>query len=96
METGALNDTHVVITKGVAESDALMLMPPADHATIAGTRLPGSTAGEKLKGGDAPPTQSVPLTPPPKSTKSSGTSAPPAAKPAAAKPPAPGRSGGQP
>jgi hypothetical protein len=44
VETGAINDTHVVIAKGLSDNDAVMLMPPANHAAMIGVRLPGSAA----------------------------------------------------
>jgi RND family efflux transporter MFP subunit len=61
--TGALNDTHVVITKGLEEGDVVLLVPPPDHQSMAGVRLPGSTAGTPPKGGDNPATKSVPVKP---------------------------------
>lgn len=92
VETGAMNDTHVIIAKGLEEGDAVLLVPPADHATMTGTRLPGSTAGEKPRNGDAPATQSVPVTRPPADSKNpapANTKTPPGK----AKAPVSGKSG---
>jgi hypothetical protein len=61
IETGALNDTHVVVAKGLEEDDVVLLVPPADHAKLAANRLPGSTAGTPAKGGDAPAAKSIPV-----------------------------------
>jgi RND family efflux transporter MFP subunit len=60
--TGALNDTHVLITAGLEEGDEVLLVPPANSGTMAGTRLPGSTSGP-AKGGDAPVSVPVPVKP---------------------------------
>jgi hypothetical protein len=57
--TGALNDTHVIITAGLDDGDEVLLVPPANAASIPATRLPGSTNGSK--GGDAPVTVPVPV-----------------------------------
>jgi hypothetical protein len=61
VETGALNDTHVVVTRGLDEGDVVLLIPPADHARLPATRLPGSTAGTPAKGGDAAAPSTVPV-----------------------------------
>jgi hypothetical protein len=63
IETGAINDTHVVVTKGVEEGEQVLLIPPLDHSKIPATRLPGSTAGKPVTGGDAPAPKSVPVKP---------------------------------
>lgn len=47
VELGAMNDNEVVIVRGVAEGDEVLLVPPADAATMSAQRLPGSTAGTK-------------------------------------------------
>ena len=60
--TGALNDTHVIITAGLEEGDEVLLVPPTNSASMPGTRLPGSTSGS-TKGGDAPVTVPVPVKP---------------------------------
>jgi hypothetical protein len=59
--TGALNDTHVIITAGLDDGDEVLLIPPSNAASIPATRLPGSTNGPK--GGDAPVTVPVPVKP---------------------------------
>ena len=56
--TGALNDTHVLITDGLKEGDEVLLIPPPDAASMPGIRLAGSTSGSSGSG-DAPVT--VPL-----------------------------------
>jgi hypothetical protein len=60
--TGALNDTHVLITDGLEEGDEVLLVPPSDAASIPGKRLTGSTSGSS-GGGDAPVTVPVPVKP---------------------------------
>ncbi len=52
VETGAMNDTHVVLTKGVEAGEEVLLVPPADAATMSPVRLPGSTRGMTPAGGD--------------------------------------------
>jgi RND family efflux transporter MFP subunit len=63
VETGAVNETHVVIARGVENGESVLLVPPENHLALAGTRLPGSTAGTKPNSGDAPASKSVPVTP---------------------------------
>jgi RND family efflux transporter MFP subunit len=53
VETGAMNDTHVVIARGLDEGDVVLLVPPPDAARLTANRLPDSKAG-------APPTTDVP------------------------------------
>ena len=60
--TGALNDTHVHITDGLQEGDEVLLVPPADAASLPGVRLAGSTVTAP-KTGDAPATVPVPVKP---------------------------------
>jgi RND family efflux transporter MFP subunit len=60
--TGALNDTHVLITGGLAEGDEVLLVPPANATAMVGMRLAGSTSGSP-KSGDAPATVPVPVKP---------------------------------
>jgi RND family efflux transporter MFP subunit len=52
VETGAMNDTDVVIAKGLGAGDQVLLVPPADAAQITATRLPGSTRGMVKTAGD--------------------------------------------
>ena len=60
--TGALNDTHVLITDGLAEGDEVLLVPPTNAASLPGVRLAGSTVTAP-KTGDAPATVPVPVKP---------------------------------
>jgi RND family efflux transporter MFP subunit len=60
--TGAINDTHVLITAGLEEGDEVLLVPPANAASMVGTRLAGSTSGSP-KAVDAPATVPVPVKP---------------------------------
>ncbi|MBK6308868.1 MAG: efflux RND transporter periplasmic adaptor subunit [Gemmatimonadetes bacterium] len=50
VETGAMNDDEVVITRGLAEGDRVLLSPPANAAELETVKLPGS--------GNVPPSQS--------------------------------------
>jgi hypothetical protein len=59
--TGALNDTHVLITAGLENGDEVLLVPPADATSIEPVRLPGSTTTPP-RGGDTPVV--VPVKPP--------------------------------
>jgi hypothetical protein len=63
VETGALNDDEVVITRGLEENDRVLLVPPADKASLAIVRLPNSRAGMKGPGADTAARRSVPATP---------------------------------
>jgi hypothetical protein len=47
VEIGAMNDNEVVIVRGVEVGDQVLLVPPADAATMTAQRLPGSTRGTK-------------------------------------------------
>src|SRR5688500_15375599 len=61
--TGALNDTHVLITAGLESGDEVLLVPPSDAASMEGVRLPGSTT-PPARGGDTPAVVPVPVKPP--------------------------------
>jgi RND family efflux transporter MFP subunit len=51
--TGAMNDNEVVIVKGLAEDERVLLSPPDDKGKLALVRLPGSTSPTKpAAGGD--------------------------------------------
>lgn len=50
VETGAMNDDEVVITRGLAEGDRVLLSPPANAAELETVMLPGS--------GNVPPSRS--------------------------------------
>jgi hypothetical protein len=52
VETGAMNDDEVVITRGVAENDRVLLSPPVDRDKLALVRLPGSKAQLRPANGD--------------------------------------------
>ncbi|MEP6574245.1 MAG: HlyD family efflux transporter periplasmic adaptor subunit [Gemmatimonadota bacterium] len=47
IETGAMNDDEVVVVRGLAENDRVLLSPPKSSEAIALVRLPNSTAGTK-------------------------------------------------
>jgi hypothetical protein len=76
VETGALNDTHIVIVKGLNEADAVLLVPPINQAQLALVRLPGSTNATSPAGSDAPASKTVPMAPKPKSTPAKQSGAP--------------------
>lgn len=52
VETGAMNDTDVVIVKGLEAGQEVLLVPPTDAAQMTPTRLPGSTRGMVKTAGD--------------------------------------------
>jgi RND family efflux transporter MFP subunit len=53
VETGAMNDDEVVIVKGLAEGDRVLLSPPEDKEKLGLVRLPGSgTPPKPAAGGD--------------------------------------------
>ncbi len=52
VETGAMNDDEVVITKGLAENDQVLLSPPADKDKLGLVRLPGSKVQQRPANGD--------------------------------------------
>lgn len=61
VETGAMNDLEVVILKGLEAGEQVLLVPPADAASMEIRRLPGSTKGTEAPGGDsATSTRTVP------------------------------------
>jgi RND family efflux transporter MFP subunit len=63
--TGAMNDDEVIIEKGVAEGERVLLSVPHDKEKLELTRLPGSTAGAVTAGGDTatPSRSTVPARP---------------------------------
>ncbi len=66
VETGAMNDDAVIIMRGLAEGDRVLLVPPADGARLELVRLPNSTANMPKAGGDTAPStrlDSVPVRP---------------------------------
>ena len=80
VETGAMNDDEVVIVRGLAEDERVLLSPPRDKDKIELVRLPGSTAGVKPTGDTAAPR--VPLS----TGVDSSTKKPPTPRPAPPKP----------
>lgn len=83
VETGAMNDDEVVVTRGLEENDRVLLSPPADRDKIALDRLPGSKAGVKSQSGDtATGGKAVPVTPSPAAPGPRGAPAARAAAPA--------------
>jgi RND family efflux transporter MFP subunit len=64
VETGVMNETHVVILNGLSEGDQVLLVPPTDAATMTPVRLPGSTRGSATNAGDtATSARTVPRAP---------------------------------
>ncbi len=61
--TGAMNDDEVVISRGLAADDRVLLALPPEHEGMAVTRLPGSTAGLKAGGDTAPSPTPLPVRP---------------------------------
>ncbi len=62
VEAGAMNDDEVVITRGLAENDRVLLSPPANGATLQLVRLPGSANRPRAKSGDSSaPARPVPV-----------------------------------
>jgi RND family efflux transporter MFP subunit len=54
VETGAMNDNEVVVRRGLAADDRVLLSPPPDKDKLVPVRLPGSTAGQpKAVGADS-------------------------------------------
>ncbi len=53
VETGAMNDDAVVIVKGVAAGETVLLAPPENAAAMTAERLPGSTRGLAPAAGDS-------------------------------------------
>lgn len=60
VERGMMNDEAVVITRGLAENDEVLLSPPADRDKLKMVRL----AGSKVLSGDSAPVQKLPATVP--------------------------------
>jgi RND family efflux transporter MFP subunit len=64
VEVGAMNDDEVIIKRGLAEGDRLLLSPPADAGQLETVRLPGSANVPQAKPGDsALPARPVPVRP---------------------------------
>ena len=82
VQTGAMNDDEVVIVKGLAETDQVLLSPPEDKDRLTLARLPGSgTPAAPTAGGD---TAIGPRTIPPAAAPGpEGAAAPPRTQPKA-------------
>ena len=65
VETGIMNDDEVVITRGLAENDRVLLSPPVDKDKIVLDRLAGSKAQMRPVNGDTAATQEVQVKPSP-------------------------------
>lgn len=64
VETGAMSDDEVVIKRGLAEGDRVLLSPPANAAALETVKLPGSGNVPPAKTGDsAEPARAVPVRP---------------------------------
>lgn len=67
VELGAMNDNDVVVKRGLALTDRVLLSPPADKDRLKLERLPGSRNVPKVQPGDdsSPPAQTIPVKPAP-------------------------------
>ncbi|MEO7965717.1 MAG: efflux RND transporter periplasmic adaptor subunit, partial [Gemmatimonadaceae bacterium] len=62
VETGAMNDDHVVVLRGLSENDDVLLSPPANRDRVETVRIPGSENRAKERMGDSsPPARPVPI-----------------------------------
>jgi hypothetical protein len=77
--TGAMNDDEVVIVKGLAEGDAVLLSPPLNRAELEVVRLPGS-ANQPPAGATGDTVQKMTVPPPANDQKKA--TMPPGAAPA--------------
>ncbi len=62
--TGATNDDEVIIERGLAENDLVLLAPPRGGDRLPLVRLPGSTAGAPAGGDTARSATPLPTNPP--------------------------------
>ncbi|HEY2904811.1 MAG TPA: efflux RND transporter periplasmic adaptor subunit, partial [Vicinamibacterales bacterium] len=70
VELGAMNDNDVVVQRGLAMTDHVLLSPPADKDKLKLERLSGSRNVPKTPPGDSsPPAQAVPIKPAPSKAK---------------------------
>jgi multidrug efflux pump subunit AcrA (membrane-fusion protein) len=76
VETGEMNDSHVVIKRGLEEGDVVLLVPPRDADAMTAERLSGPPAAPAT--GDTSATKSVPVKP--DSAARKAPNAPPSAK----------------
>lgn len=63
VETGAMSDDEVIVSRGLGADDRVLLSPPRDHEGLTLARLPGSTAGIKPSGDTAPAPTPIPVHP---------------------------------
>lgn len=64
VEVGAMNDDEIIVRRGLAEGDRVLLSPPVDAAQVETVRLPGSGNVPQGKPGDsALPARPVPVRP---------------------------------
>jgi multidrug efflux pump subunit AcrA (membrane-fusion protein) len=83
IETGVMNDNEVIVLKGLAEDDRVLLSPPEEKAKLALVRLPGSSSPAKpAAGGDTAlgPRAIPPAVPPAPSAGAAPTEQPPVRK----------------
>ena len=57
IETGVMNDNEIVVRRGLAKADKVLLVPPADRASLKVELIPGlkpvppaSSGGDTAKG----------------------------------------------
>ena len=84
VETGTMNDEEVVITKGLAADERVLLTPPADKDKLEIVRLPGSPKPAPVLNDSGRAATKVPVKPAPEAGKPKATAPAPAAAPAAA------------
>jgi len=61
VETGAMNDNEIVVRRGVAAGDRVLLAPPADHASVQTVVIPGlQPITAPVAGGDTAKSAKVP------------------------------------
>ncbi|MEP7383500.1 MAG: efflux RND transporter periplasmic adaptor subunit [Gemmatimonadota bacterium] len=79
VETGAMNDDEVVVTRGLTEGTRVLLSPPANASQLETVRLPGSGGVPPERAGDsAAPARPVPVRPDSTRPDSATAKAPPA------------------
>jgi hypothetical protein len=61
VETGEMNDNEIVVRRGVAAGDRVLLAPPADHASVQTVVIPGlQPITAPVAGGDTAKSAQVP------------------------------------
>jgi len=66
VETGALNDNEIIVRKGIAKEDRVLLAPPTDKTDIKTVTIPGlKPATPQNTTGDTAKSVSLPAPPPP-------------------------------